>query len=270
MHKAMREAKVYSNWLNPSQPHERAMKRFVEHVLAPDNTTFMDEFLPFQGRIARYGLYNSLAQVTLKIGAPGVPDFYQGTELWDFSLVDPDNRRSVDFERRRALLEELDAACRMDGDESVAGRLAATVCDDASKLFATSRLLRFRRAHLALFQCGGYHPLSIEGARREHLFAFGRSHGGEYAVMAVPRLIAALLPDADVQPLGERVWGDTRIELPADWPVSYRQVLTGRCVRARMEEQDVPSFDSSSKSVLRVADVFSHFPVALLESRQTS
>jgi len=148
----MREAKLFTSWVNPSPPHEGAMARFVEFVLAPENTAFRNEFLPFQRRIAQYGLYNSLAQVTLKIGAPGVPDFYQGTELWDFSLVDPDNRRPVDYEHRRALLQELDMALERDGAAAVATRLGGRPCDDRAKLFVTSVLLRFRRDHLAVFE----------------------------------------------------------------------------------------------------------------------
>jgi len=276
MHKAMREAKVFTNWLNPSQPHEQAMTRFVEFVLAPENTAFRNEFVPFEERIARYGLYNSLAQVTLKVGAPGVPDFYQGTELWDFSLVDPDNRRVVDYERRRTLLQELNAALERDGAPALAERFTTEPRDDRAKLFTTSALLRFRRAHLALFQCGGYYPLDVEGVRREHVFAFARAHGRQRVVVVVPRLIATLLPDTNVQPLGERVWGDTRIELPADAPTSYRHVLTQHCIRACADEQDIPSFDDRSRCprhgrrTLRVADIFLHFPVAFLEGRQTS
>src|SRR5258705_1472270 len=96
MLKTMREAKVFTSWLNPSELHEHAMARFVELVLSPGNVAFRRDFLQLASRVARCGVYNSLAQLAIKIGAPGVPDFYQGTELWNFSLVDPDNRRPVD------------------------------------------------------------------------------------------------------------------------------------------------------------------------------
>jgi (1->4)-alpha-D-glucan 1-alpha-D-glucosylmutase len=273
MHKAMREAKLFTSWVNPSPPHENAMARFVEFVLAPENTAFRNEFLPFQRRIAQYGLYNSLAQVTLKVGAPGVPDFYQGTELWDFSLVDPDNRRPVDYEHRRALLQELDAALEQDGPAAVATRLASRPCDDRAKLFVTSVLLRFRRDHLAVFEHGSYDPLDVEGSRREHLFAFARTYGQQRVIVVVPRLIATLLPDSDLQPLGERVWGDTRIALPQDGPTVYRDVLAQHCVRAcNRDRAGSPSDDRSRRprlghKTLRTADVFQHFPVAFLEGR---
>jgi (1->4)-alpha-D-glucan 1-alpha-D-glucosylmutase len=273
MLKAMREAKQFTSWLNPSQPHEDAMTRFLEFTLAPENTSFRDAFVPFQERIARYGLYNSLAHVALKIGAPGVPDFYQGTELWDFSLVDPDNRRPVDFVRRRTLLEELDAAIQEQGATELAARLAIDPRDDRTKLFATSMLLRFRRAHLTLFQSGMYHPLAVEGIGRDHLFAFARTDGRQLVVVVVPRLIASLLPDAEVAPIGERVWGDTRVELPFNGPASYRHVLTEQCVRACPDKPaDLASGNRSrrfgqDRRALRAADIFSHFPVAFLEGR---
>jgi (1->4)-alpha-D-glucan 1-alpha-D-glucosylmutase len=257
MHKAMREAKVFTSWLNPSERHERAMTRFVDLALSPDNTAFRDHFLEFQRRVARYGIYNSLAQLTLKVGAPGVPDFYQGTELWDFSLVDPDNRRPVDYERRRALLEELTTAIEGEDRASLAARLFESPCDDRVKLFATMLLLRFRRANQELFQFGAYEALEAGGARREHLFAFARTHADRRVVVVVPRLIATLLPDADALPVGERVWADTWVVMPAGAQRGYRHALTHRCVEAREHE---------GRTVLRAAEVFEHVPIAFLES----
>ena len=257
MHKAMREAKVFTSWLNPSERHERAMTKFVELALATGHAAFRDDFLDFQGRVARYGIYNSLAQLTVKIGAPGVPDFYQGTELWDFSLVDPDNRRPVDYERRRALVAGLSAALEGGDRVALATGLLATPCDDRLKLFATMTMLRFRRDHRELFERGGYEALEAGGARRDHVFAFARAHGDRRLVVAVPRLPATLLADADTTPVGERVWGDTAIVLPAGAPRGWRQVLTRRCVEAR---------DEDGRAVLRAAEVFAHMPIALLES----
>jgi (1->4)-alpha-D-glucan 1-alpha-D-glucosylmutase len=258
MHKAMREAKVFTSWLNPSERHEQAMRRFIDTALAPDHRAFRDDFLQFQRRVAQYGIYNSLAQLALKIGAPGVPDFYQGTDLWDFSLVDPDNRRPVDYARRRTLLQELETALAREGAGALAVRLLAVPGDDRLKLYATSTLLRFRRTHLAIFQHGGYDPLTVDGARRDHAFAFARTHGPQQVLVVVPRLIATLLPDADVPPLGERVWGNTRIDLPPGSPPAYRHVLTGECVRARSD---------GDRGTVALAEVFARFPIAFLEGR---
>jgi (1->4)-alpha-D-glucan 1-alpha-D-glucosylmutase len=255
----MREAKVFTSWLNPSEPHEQAMARFVEAVLAPDNTAFRSDFLAFQSRVAQYGIYNSLAQLAIKITAPGVPDFYQGTELWDLTLVDPDNRRPVDYERRRALLEALDAEVSASDRGTVASRLSADIRHDRLKLYSTSTLLRFRREHQALFESGGYTPLTFEGARREHLFGFARVHEGHAALAIVPRLVATLLPDVDAVPLGERAWTDTRIMLPVsslnDLRPHFENVMTGGCAAVHRED---------GRAFLRAADVFENFPIALL------
>ena len=245
MQKAMREAKVVTSWINPSERHEEAMAAFVEAILASDNAAFREDFLEFQRRIAHYGIYNSLAQLAVKIGAPGIPDFYQGTELWDFSLVDPDNRRPVDYARRTRLLDEVHAAA--------VDRLMATPSDDRLKLFLTMRLLRFRSERAAAFAFGSYEPLAFDGARRDHAFGFSRRHEGRQILVVVPRLIAGLLTDAGVPPIGERIWGDTRMLLPEGQPRCYRHALTGACT---------PVVDSA----LRLSDVFATAPVAFLES----
>jgi len=258
MHKAMREAKMFTSWLSPSERHEQAMTRFIDTALAPENRAFRDDFVQLARRVASYGIYNSLAQLAVKIGAPGVPDFYQGTEIWDFSLVDPDNRRSVDFDRRHVLLGELDAALRAEGAGALAARLLAAPSDDRLKLYATQTLLRFRREHLAIFQRGGYDPITPDGLRREHVFAFARTFEGQQALVVVPRLVATLVPDGEAPPVGERVWGETRLMLPPESPRMYRQVLTGDCIRAHGD---------GGHASLALADVLARFPIALLEAR---
>ena len=258
MHKAMREAKIFTSWLNPSEIHEQAMTRFVETALAPDHEAFRSDFLALARRVAQYGIYNSLSQLAVKIGAPGVPDFYQGTELWNFSLVDPDNRRPVNYARRKALLSELDATVAERGAAAVCEELTSNPRDDRMKLYTSSALLRFRRCHLDLFQQGAYQPLDVAGARREHVFAFARTHGAQTVVVAVPRLPATLLGDADVAPVGEPIWGDTTIDAPREGPSSYRHVLTGATVCA---------CEKDGRPAIRAADLFASFPVAVLETR---
>jgi (1->4)-alpha-D-glucan 1-alpha-D-glucosylmutase len=254
MHKAMREAKVYTSWINPSERHEEAMTQFVEAVLAADNRGFRQDFLRLHRLVARSGIYNSLSQLAVKIGAPGVPDFYQGTELWNFSLVDPDNRRPVDYERRRMLLADLDAACAAEGRESVAARLM-TGEDDRIKLFATTTMLRFRQEHRQIFEAGAYQPIDARGQGANHLFVFARTTDAGHVIVAVPRLVASLAPEPDVPPLGERVWGDTAIELTGlPEARGYHDALTDRCI----------SVDTNGPPSLRAADVFARFPVAML------
>jgi len=253
MHKAMREAKIVTSWINPSERHEEAMREFVEAVLAPDNNPFRDDFLEFQQRVSRLGIYNSLAQLTIKIGAPGVPDFYQGTELWDFSLVDPDNRRPVDYGRRRDLLREMaDASAGENGKRRLFEELTAAPVDDRLKLLVTNGLLEFRNARGDVFQSGSYEPLTFEGSRRDHAFGFRRRHEDRDVLIVVPRLVAGLLPNGDGAPLGERVWGDTRLAVPDTRARCYRHALTGDCVPVRDES-------------LRLADIFAVAPVAMLD-----
>jgi (1->4)-alpha-D-glucan 1-alpha-D-glucosylmutase len=229
------------------------MERFVEMVLSPTNTVFRDDFGDFARRVARFGIYNSLAQLAIKIAAPGVPDFYQGTELWDFSLVDPDNRRPVDYRKRRELLDAIDAAGSTGA--SLATALLEHPEDDRLKLFATATMLRARRAAHDVFRGGRYEPLIADGSARRHLFAFGRVLDARQTLVCVPRLIATLAPDGN-PPIGE-VWGDTRISVPDDAPRCYRQVFTGACATVIEEE---------GRKWIRAADVFAHFPVGFVEA----
>jgi (1->4)-alpha-D-glucan 1-alpha-D-glucosylmutase len=253
MLKTMREAKVYTSWLNPSEPHEEAMARFVRTVVSPQNEAFRRDFRELALRVARCGIYNSLAQLAIKIGAPGVPDFYQGTEVWDFSLVDPDNRRPVNYVKRAALLDTLpDTAIT---DEQLAASVLAQPHDDRLKLFATTMMLRSRREHQDIFH-GDYQPLTAGGARAAHVFAFARTLGTRHAIVAVPRLVATLSPQGE-PPVGERTWCDTRVAAPPGAPRCYRQVFTGACVPV-VEDGNGPS--------MRAADLFSTFPVAFLET----
>jgi (1->4)-alpha-D-glucan 1-alpha-D-glucosylmutase len=251
--KALREAKVHTSWLSPDEEYEAAVLRFVDAILDP-RRPFVPAFRPFQQRVAEIGIYNSLAQLVLKITAPGVPDFYQGTELWDLTLVDPDNRRPVDYDRRRALLAELTAAS---GDDAALARdLLATRRCGRVKLFTMVRALRARRAHRTLFLSGGYVPLAITGAHSDSLFAFARSNEDDFAVTCVPRLIATVAGSSGRPPLGAEAWSDTAVQLPAAVAgLPLCDVFTGRRFEVRAIDNGV---------TLAAADLFADFPVALL------
>jgi (1->4)-alpha-D-glucan 1-alpha-D-glucosylmutase len=253
MLKAMREAKVFTSWLNPSVAHEQAMARFVSSVLSPENRPFRDDFLRLHATISRCGIYNSLAQLAIKICAPGIPDFYQGSELWDFALVDPDNRRPVDYERRRLLLAALDLECARDGHGEVAARVLESR-DDRLKLFTSTMLLRARRQARDIFTCGDYNPVDVQGAQRDHVFSFTRSAGSRCAIVAVPRLVATLTSHLGEVPTGERVWQDTYLVPPAGgWRGGFHDAITDRCVTIQPDS-----------GAIRVADVFDRFPIAVL------
>ncbi len=215
MVKAVREAKEQTSWSNPNAPYEAALQRFVQSVLdASRASPFLAQFHNFVGSLARLGAITSLSQLVLKLTVPGVPDIYQGDELWDFSLVDPDNRRPVDWGKRQALLDEVAAASPAD--------LAPHWQDGREKLFATQRLLALRRAFPELFAEGDYQPLEIEGEKSSHLCAFARSWEDLSLVVMVPRLVQRLYRDG--MPVD---WGSTRVVLPSA-PGSWRDVFADR------------------------------------------
>ena len=258
MEKATHEAKVHTSWINPNADYDAALRQFVGRILDPAaNAEFLDDFRTFQRRVSRYGFFNSLSQCVLKITAPGVPDTYQGTDLWDFSLVDPDNRRPVDFEKRRRLLDELLECGR---DISRRGELAAelvdTIADGRIKLYVTALALRCRRSHPGLFSAGSYAPVEAVGEHAEHVFSFVRRHAEQAALVAAPRLLVKLLPDPSGLPQGPNVWGDTMLPLP--------QELASRSWHALFTGQTLTPTQKAGKPALPAAQVFGRFPVAVL------
>ncbi|PJF21891.1 MAG: malto-oligosyltrehalose synthase [Phototrophicales bacterium] len=224
MHKAINEAKVYSNWINPNDDYARAITDFVTHIMTDD--VFLTMFKPFATRIAYYGRLNSLSQVVLKLTSPGVPDIYQGTELWDFSLVDPDNRRPVDFAKRRAILASIKQ--RFDSE---APALVADLLDDmedgAIKLFVIHRILAFRREAEALFREGDYEAIAVSGGKAAHVCAFMRQHEKARMVVVVPRLILGLTNGQEVPPIGMDIWDDTTATLPEG---RYQNIFTAETI----------------------------------------
>ena len=261
--KAEREAKHRTSWVNPNQRYDEAITRFAETLSDPRRSReFLRDFREFHDRVAHFGRLNSLAQTLVKIASPGVPDFYQGTELWDFSLVDPDNRRPVDFALRRRLLDDLSRAIETATDlPALARELATSVDEGRSKLYVTRQALAFRRHHRDLFLAGAYAPLAASGTWAEHLCAFARARGGEIAVVIVPRLVArrafATGAAAHDLPLGASYWGDTRIAVPVTPETGLRDVFTGHLVTA--------GSDAGHGAAVSAADALRDFPVALLE-----
>jgi len=250
LEKAVREAKSHTSWINPNPPYDAALARFAEAILDPQRSkAFLDDFIAFQARVAPFGVLNSLAQTLIKITAPGVPDFYQGTELWDLSLVDPDNRRPVDWKLRRRLLEEMAHAVATTPDRAgLARELFARPADGRVKMFLIREALGLRRARPALFAAGAYRPLEVRGALAEHVCAFARVADDAAAVTVVPRLLARR--GGEAAPLGPEYWQDTALDLPADVGRRLRDVLTGAEVAG---------------DTLPLGQVLAHFPVALLE-----
>jgi (1->4)-alpha-D-glucan 1-alpha-D-glucosylmutase len=246
--KAVREAKIHSSWLNPDEEYERAVRDFVERLLAAESP-FISEFAEFQAPIARAGMFNSLSQTLLKIAAPGVPDFYQGTELWDFSLVDPDNRRAVDYERRKQLLAELRAS---EGEMAALARdLMRSAEDGRIKLFVTSRGLNYRMNNRELFERGEYLPLKTAGENERHVVAFVRRLGDRTAIVIATRFFSRLIDDSRA-PVGAEAWGDTAVALNEELTGHYRDIFTGERVCAQ-------------RHGLPLAEACAHLPLALLD-----
>ncbi|MEW6141115.1 MAG: malto-oligosyltrehalose synthase [Thermodesulfobacteriota bacterium] len=247
--KSVREARTHTGWIKPDLGYEEAFLRFAEDVVTPSpDNAFLGEFLPFQRRVAHLGVINSLSQTLIKITAPGVPDFYQGTELWDLSFVDPDNRRPVDFPLRQSLLSDIRRSFQARPRELLQEMLARPD-DGRVKLFLIDQALCVRGSHAELFQRGEYRPVSFRGEHRDRLFGFARVlPGREGCITIVPRLVAPLV-EGEEFPLGE-VWRDTEIILPTPIPYAVADAITGRK-------------STVSQSIL-ASEVLSEFPVALL------
>jgi (1->4)-alpha-D-glucan 1-alpha-D-glucosylmutase len=245
--KAAREAKVHTSWIDPHERHEAALERFARGLAGPEGEPARRELEALAPAVEWGGALTSLAQLVLKLAAPGVPDLYQGTELWSLRLVDPDNRAPVDFERRAALLDELDAP-----DGPPLAELLARFRDGRVKLAVTRRGLALRRERHELLAQGDYVALAIEGPRARHACAFARRHEGRVVIAAVPRLVASLAPPGE-PPVGPALWGDTALRLPPEAPARYRDVLADVELEARGGR-------------LPLRDVFGALPFALLAS----
>jgi (1->4)-alpha-D-glucan 1-alpha-D-glucosylmutase len=285
MEKALKEAKLHMSWINPNEAYDQGVKQFVREILRSHaDNRFLADFLRFQARVAQAGMWNSLAQTLLKITSPGVPDFYQGTELWDFSLVDPDNRRPVDFARRVLLLEELQRL-ESKGLVSLVRELVAQPQDGRIKLYVTYKALNFRCMQRNLFTQGIYVPLTASGAREDHVVAFARSLDNQWVLVAVPRLgmklassakpferlrvridlfprLGMKLSPSAKPPLGKRLWKETLLHLPDGAPNGWQNVFTG--------EDLLVSDHNAAVRGLFVHEVFRRLPIALLIGSTTT
>jgi (1->4)-alpha-D-glucan 1-alpha-D-glucosylmutase len=243
--KALREAKLQTNWLAPDEAYENACRDFLFDILAPQRRDgFLRELSQFVRRIGAAGAVNSLQQTVLRLASPGIPDLYQGTELWDFSLVDPDNRRPVDFARREAWLVQTPPS-----------DFLSTWRNGRVKLAVVQRVLALR-AHLPeLLSQGAYLPLTVRGEHAAQVIAFARRHGNAWAVVIATRLAMGLLDshDGDLPLVDAAQWKDTAIEMPND--------LTARALFDWLSPA-APKVDESGLLFLR--DALGVMPVAVL------
>lgn len=258
MLKATKEAKVRTSWVNANEAYDSTVRNFVFRVL-PDNPrdTFRKDMATFQRRVAFFGRFNALSQVLLKLTVPGVPDLYQGTELWAMMLVDPDNRQPVDYGHRQALLATLRERAAVTPDlTELARKLVEASADGQIKLYLTHRVLAFRRDHDSLFAEGEYRPLEVSGAKEANVVAFARTLGDEAALVVAPRLVVRLTGGDERLPLGEVVWHGTWLALAHERiGQKYRNELTG-------ETLAVGTLDGTPG--LPLSAILGNFPVALL------
>ena len=249
--KALKEAKIHSSWINPNEAYEKRVQEFIGRILNldPDNQ-FIKDFENFIQPIVKAGMFNSLAQIILKMTTPGVPDFYQGSELWEFTLVDPDNRHSVDYSNRQHLLNMLKQKAQEDPGALIT-HLMETPEDGRIKLYMTSKILNFRQQNPGLFQEGDYVPLEVTGEKSKHVVAFSRIKDQQQIIVAVGRFYTQLLSSTAVAPL-DRVWENTVLVLPQQLEGTYRDILSGITL-------------SPSHRNLPLQQVFSKLPMVVLE-----
>jgi (1->4)-alpha-D-glucan 1-alpha-D-glucosylmutase len=225
MEKATREAKQQTSWTQPNKEFEEALKTFIERIM--NTPAFVSELERFVGRVLEAGRINSLAQTLLKYTAPGVPDTYQGSELWDLSLVDPDNRRPVDYDLRRGMLSELQRGMNVD-------EIMRRMDSGMPKMYVAHKALRLRRDHREWFGAeAAYTPIAADGSKIDHLIAYLR---GDSVAVIVPRWPLRL----------GSIWAATSLELP---PGQWRNIFTGDAVGGGRQ---------------RVGPLLRRFPVALL------
>lgn len=251
MNKAIHEAKIHTSWINPDLEYDAAVDRFVEAILA--DAEFLGELTEFVRFIGHWGAINSLAQTLIRCTAPGIPDTYQGTEIFELSLVDPDNRRPVDFDRRMQRLAQVQAGVTQDRS-SWAGRAGQELPEEV-KLYVLSETLRQRQAWSALFLEGAYEPIDTVGPLASHLFAFLRHDGTRATLTVVPRLVAAMARASPqlASPVGADLWRDTQLTLPEAFRCRrWVNVFTGKVV----------------EDAQTAAEVLADFPVALLRTEE--
>ena len=251
--KAVHEAKSHSSWISQDTKYDAAVSRFIVSILDEKTRgSSLADLKEFLKLVHPFGIRNSLSQTLIQCTAPGVPDIYQGSDSWDYSLVDPDNRRPVDYESRQRDLDQL-ATVPTGPLNKQSGSIPEIWNSDRAKLFVTSRALQLRQRRSSLFQLGQYVPLATSGPDAEHLFAFLMHHEGHAIIVVVPRLLSKLSNRSEVAH-GTDVEIDATVCLPSEWSAkNWRHVFTG-------------SSHSCERSEFAADDLFREGPVALLES----
>lgn len=245
LQKMLREAKQHSSWAKPDEAYENAVYEYVESLLKNDK--FMQSFREFHKKVNSYGAVKSLSQCLLKVTAPGIPDIYQGTELWDFSYVDPDNRRPVDYKLRKQYLQELSSIAEGDLKQQLQA-LKKDYTSGKINMFCLYKALQFRMQQKELFEEGSYVPLKLTTDHTEDVVGFTRQKGQNYALVLAPVTVTSLF-DEQLE-LKPEVEEKQLFSLPKDFPKEWQHIFTDE------KFKNVEYFD--------LKGLFKHFPVALL------
>lgn len=255
MEKAIKEAKFHTSWINPNSFYDEGMKSFIQKILDSNDkeNLFLPELKSFVKKIIYPGMLNSLSQVMLKLTCPGIPDIYQGNELWDFSLVDPDNRRPVDYINRRCFLESLQDKANLKNNVD---QYLLSPEDGRIKLFITTTTLHARQRSKKLFLKGNYQPLTIEGDKQKHVIAFARFFENETVLVLTGRFFTSLLKDESIK-ISSNTWKNNSLILPKEFSkCRFRNIYNhGEFTATQHGEQ----------GRLALEEVFSDLPLAYLE-----
>lgn len=253
MVKAVREAKAHTSWVAPDADYEAGLIGFVRKLISPSfENRFMELFLPFCRKVAWFGVFNSLSQCLIKITAPGMPDFYRGTEEFDLTLVDPDNRRPLDYNQLRRHAQKIREKIRSDLPALIRSMMGSPL-DGRLKRFLIISALADRSARTRLYREGEYIPLAPEGEHHDHVIAFARRFKNQWSITLVPRFLTGIV-EAEEPPLGKEVWEDTAVKLPSGAPAKWENALTGDIYVA--------------PDCLMAGEVFSRFPAALVKGER--
>lgn len=252
MLKAIKEAKIHTSWIHANDGYENGLKEFIHCILDPSpENQFLKDFQAFITPIKIAGMLNSLSQILLKMTTPGIPDFYQGSELWEFQLVDPDNRHPVDYLYRQNLLNELKQKANED-IEALTASLMETPEDGRIKLYITWRVLNFRLQNPSLFHQGNYQPIGVKGEKAKHVIAFSRTHELKQMIVAAGRFYTSLLNSDVINPIG-KVWKNTTLVFSSHLEGNYRDLLNGNFISIAKDQE------------ISLEQIFTKFPFTILE-----
>ena len=245
--KVVREAKVYTAWVKPDETYENAFLHFIENILAVSETNlFLKDFMEFQKYISYFGIFNSLSQTLIKMTVPGIPDFYQGSELWDLNLVDPDNRRPVDYSRREELITLIDK--NQNDKKKLFGYLFSNMENGALKLYLIKKVMAVRRKHTTLFNEGKYSHINCSGDFGKNVISFMRKNENHIAVIVAPRFVTELT-EQNRLPLGKNTWKNTFIRIPFETE-KLENVITNEVIRG--------------ETTFQIGEILDEFPEAVL------